>query len=296
MSSSAPGLIRIYRGAKAHKNGSSRFRVGDFLHFGQHAGQDFQSKVLFIAESVSAPLNCSDLVVQSFHESEWDFVLFVAKGLNAVPVTDKQYMREQLRRAGCPAPRVIGIDTNAWDEELKSLAAAFGEVVRNIIVTVDLHGLKQKHLANHKRPVNRFFESLSTQSYRSEVAESFRKRLLRSRPKLFTFLDHDSVPWNNNNAEHAIKKFAYYREYAEGLIVESGLNEYLVLLSVFVTCKYKGLSFLKLLISRETNIDAFHESGGRRAAPPSIELHPATCNSTRWSRERMSTRAASGEV
>jgi hypothetical protein len=70
--------------------GSSRFRVGDFLHFGQHAGQDFQSKVLFIAESVSAPLNGSDLVVQSFHESEWDFVLFVAKGLNAVPVTGYQ--------------------------------------------------------------------------------------------------------------------------------------------------------------------------------------------------------------
>ena len=27
-----------------------------------------------------------------------------------VKALDKQYMREQLRRAGCPAPRVIGID------------------------------------------------------------------------------------------------------------------------------------------------------------------------------------------
>jgi hypothetical protein len=29
--------------------------------------------------------------------------------------------------------------------------------------------------------------------------------------ELFTFLDYDGIPWNNNNAEHAIKYFAKYR-------------------------------------------------------------------------------------
>jgi hypothetical protein len=41
---------------------------------------------------------------------------------------------------------------------------------------------------------------------------------------LFTFLDHDGVPWNNNNAEHAVKRFADYREMADGHFSEQGLN------------------------------------------------------------------------
>jgi hypothetical protein len=28
--------------------------------------------------------------------------------------------------------------------------------------------------------------------------------------KMFTFLDFDDIPWNNNNAEHAIKAFANF--------------------------------------------------------------------------------------
>jgi len=32
-----------------------------------------------------------------------------------------------------------------------------------------------------------------------------------------TFLSHDGVPWNNNNAEHAIKAFARLRRAIEGL-------------------------------------------------------------------------------
>jgi hypothetical protein len=33
---------------------------------------------------------------------------------------------------------------------------------------------------------------------------------------LFTFLDHDVVPWNNNNAENAIKGFATMRRVIGG--------------------------------------------------------------------------------
>ena len=58
----------------------------------------------------------------------------------------------------------------------------------------------------------------------SELSKAFRK----NRDKLFTFLAHDGVPWNNNNAEHAVKGFAYYREVADNLI--SGAERSLPLL------------------------------------------------------------------
>ena len=57
-----------------------------------------------------------------------------------------------------------------------------------------------------------FFRQLAGQRFHSEAAEGLRKRLVKYRDKLFTFSDHDGVPWNNNNAENAIKRFAYYRE------------------------------------------------------------------------------------
>src|SRR5204862_8363643 len=83
------------------------------------------------------------------------------------------------------------------------------------------------------------------------------------------------VPWNNNNAEHAIKRFAYYRENTVGSLEQQGLSDYLTLLSVCQTCRYKGVSFLKFLLSRDRDMDAFCEGRRRRQRQQaSIELYP----------------------
>jgi hypothetical protein len=82
------------------------------------------------------------------------------------------------------------------------------------------------------------------------------------------------VPWNNNNAENAIKQFAYYREGTEGVMKEAGLTDYLVLLSLCQTCRYRGISFLKFLLSRERDIDAFGTPGRARRPRPVIEIYP----------------------
>ncbi len=42
--------------------------------------------------------------------------------------------------------------------------------------------------------------------------------------KLFTFLDYDGVPWNNNNAEHAIKHFAIFRRTMNSGILGIGIR------------------------------------------------------------------------
>ncbi len=180
---------------------------------------------------------------------------------------------------------------NPWDEELKSLASAFGGLLRAVVATIDQYGLKQRHLGKHRRDVDRFFQTAAAQALSSEVAEGYRKRLLKYRDKLFTFLDHDGVPWNNNNAEHAVKGFAYYREVADNLITEAGLNQYLVLLSVYQTCKYKKVSFLKFLLSGETDIDAYCEGNGK-CVLPAIELYTEGTASARPSRKRLGMEAA----
>jgi hypothetical protein len=82
------------------------------------------------------------------------------------------------------------------------------------------------------------------------------------------------VSWNNNNAENAIKRFAYYREDTIGVLTEAGLADYLVLLSLFQTCRYKGVSFYKFLLSREQDIDAFRRTKRPVRQAPAIEVYP----------------------
>jgi hypothetical protein len=179
------------------------------------------------------------------------------------------------------------VKTNPWDEELKGLASGFGTLLRAIVATVDQYGLKARHLGKHRREVDKFFQGCTGPDLRSEVAEGLRKRLLKYQDKLVAFLGHDGVPWNNNNAEHALKRFAYYREMADGQMSEDGLNEYLVLLSVYQTCKYKGVSCLKFLLSQETDIEVFREKGGKKRPVSSVELHPEGFRSPLSSRKRL---------
>jgi predicted RecB family nuclease len=163
---------------------------------------------------------------------------------------------------------------NPFDEELRSITQPFGALLRSIVETVDMHGLKKIYLRQHADDVSKFFQCVSDASYVSDAAQSLQQRLMRCRDKLFTFIEYDGVSWNNNNAENSIKHFAYYRESVEGVIKEPGLNDYLLLLSMHQTCKYKGISFLKFLLSGERDIDKFCEKRRSKTRKTNIELYP----------------------
>ena len=161
-----------------------------------------------------------------------------------------------------------------YDEEFKSLAYEFGHLLRTIISTIDEHGLRHRYLNKHKKDVERFYRANCERDYKSDLAEKYQKRLVKYRDKLFTFLDHDGVPWNNNNAEHAIRHFANYRVITNGKMTETGLNDYLVLLSIYQTCRYKGISFLQFLLSRERDIDVFCDRGAKERRMPPFDVYP----------------------
>jgi predicted RecB family nuclease len=210
---------------------------------------------------------------------EGDFLRKLLKDFKGVLVSDFYAAYDAL---DCPQQKCLihlmrdmnqELLNNPFDEELQSVTGPFGVLLREIVTTIDQHGLKRCHLKRHDRGVDQFFEALAAQSFRSEAAEDLRQRLLKYRDKLFTFIRHDGVPWNNNNAENAIKRFAYYREDTVGIMKEAGLKDYLLLLSLCHTCRYRGISFLKFLLSRERDIDAF---GTRRRVRrrPVIEVYP----------------------
>jgi hypothetical protein len=233
--------------------------------------------------------NLKEVVFMYRPSRDGDFLHDVLRGFRGVLVSDFYAAYDPLK---CEQQKCLihllrdfnqDILANPWDEELKSVASGFGGLLRAVVATVDRYGLRKRHLGKHKRDIDRFFEGITETTYRSETAEVYRQRLLKCRGKLFTFIDHDGVPWHNNAAEHAVKAFAYYREGVDGLVSESGLTPYLVLLSIRQTCKYKGISLLKFLLSRETDIDVFRQGHGKEVAP-AIELYPEGTESNRPSR------------
>ena len=152
------------------------------------------------------------------------------------------------------------------DTDLKSIAQEFGALIRRIIQTVDHYGLKHRHLGKHKSTVSRFLDSMTSRNCSSELADAYKRRFLKSGPKMFTFLDHDGVPWNNINAEHAIKRFAKFRTHAGGRFTERSLKEYLILASVFETCAFNNVNVLNFLLSGEKTLDGLFRMAGCKTA------------------------------
>jgi Transposase IS66 family len=159
-----------------------------------------------------------------------------------------------------------------YDEELKSIVTDFAALLRRIVETIDKRGLKRRFLAKHRVEVDQFYRKLSRLGCKSGTAFKCRQRFEKNHEKLFTFLDYDNIPWNNNNAEHAVRAFAHLRDIVRGSFTEDSARNYLVLLSICQTCKYRGLDFFEFLRSGEKDIQVFAESRrGRKRRPPTIE-------------------------
>jgi predicted RecB family nuclease len=160
---------------------------------------------------------------------------------------------------------------NPFDEEFRTLAQEFSVLLRKIVETIDRHGLKRRHLHKHRAEVEAFFDRACSGEGQSEVALGYRKRFAKYRGKLFTFLDHDGIPWNNANAEHAIKCFAKYRQFADGRFTELSLQDNLIILSVYQSCAYQGVNFLDFLRGKGQDQPVQFGSGRRKVEPAKPE-------------------------
>jgi transposase-like protein len=202
---------------------------------------------------------------------EGEIVQELLKGFRGVLVSDFYTAYDAI---GCPQQKCLihlmrdlneEILNNPFDNEMKSIALGFAGLLKPMVETIDRRGLKKHFLRKHLIKVDRFYRFLGTSDLKSEAASKFKQRFEKNRDKLFTFLRHDGVPWNNNNAEHAIKAFARLRDVISGTSTKKGVDEYLTLLSVSETCEYQGLDFLNFLRSGEKDVETFAR-GSRRCS------------------------------
>ena len=191
---------------------------------------------------------------------EGEFLRDLLQSFKGVMVTDFYTAYDSIQ---CPQQKCLvhlmwdinrAILKQPFDEELNAIGRTFGSLMRDIVGTIDRYGLKRRYLQRHREQASTWLCELRGSPRKSLNAEKFRKRIVKCGDRLFTFLDYDGVPWNNNNAENSIKPFAKYRRLVRGRITEPGLRDYLVLLSIAHTCKYRGVSLLDFLLSKAQQI------------------------------------------
>jgi hypothetical protein len=200
---------------------------------------------------------------------EGEIVQQLLKGFKGVLVSDFYAAYDSVE---CPQQKCLihlmrdlndELLNNPFDQEAKFIALRFAALLKPIVETIDRRGLKKHFLGKHLREVERFYGILDKSDFNSDVASKLKQRFKKNRDKLFTFLRYDGVPWNNNNAEHAIKAFARLRDVISGLSTKKGVDEYVTLLSVAETCKYRGIDFLDFLRSGERDVAMFAPSRRR---------------------------------
>ena len=141
-----------------------------------------------------------------------------------------------------------------FDDDLKEIARRFGTLLREIVKTIVSYGLKARKLGKHKTAAIGFIEHVVAMKCAAEAGLALQKRIEKNRDKLFTFLDYDGVPWNNNNAEHAVRAFTRLRN-AIGTSTPKGHGEYATLLSIQQTLRYREMGFLEFMRSGKMEID-----------------------------------------
>jgi predicted RecB family nuclease len=220
--------------------------------------------------------NMEDVAYVYSDTREGDLVQTMLKDFKGVLVSDFYAAYDAIQ---CPQQKCLihlirdlndDLLKQPFDEELRQIAWKFTVLLKPMVETIDRYGLKSRFLKRHLPSVKRFYRQISESNLQSEKAAKVKARLEKNRDKLFTFLNYDGIPWNNNNAEHAVKPFAKLRRIIGGVTTEKGVREYLVLLSICETCKYTGADFLDFLRSGEKDIHAFADCRTRaRATLPS---------------------------
>jgi hypothetical protein len=144
---------------------------------------------------------------------------------------------------------------NPYDQELWSVASSFANLLKQVVATIDRHGLRRRNLHKYAKPADVLCATIAQQSFTSAAALKYQKRFEKYGDRLFTFLNYDGVPWNNNNAEHAINHFAKLRRFTDGTFTSSSIEKLCVLLTVLQTCEYRDLNCLKFLLSGSRELD-----------------------------------------
>jgi len=133
-----------------------------------------------------------------------------------------------------------------WPQFAKKLKRLIGDAIRLWRAKTELP--PEKYASRRTRLTQRLQELIET-PWENKEAKRLIKRLRRHQNDLFTFLDHDGVPFDNNHAEREIRPAVIIRKNSYGNRSEDGADCQAVLMTIFRTLKRRGHNPIKTLVS-----------------------------------------------
>ena len=133
-----------------------------------------------------------------------------------------------------------------WSEFEKKLRRLLGDAIRLWRCREDLD-----EATRHSRRdrLDDRLEDLITTDWNEPHAKRLIKRLRRHQDELFTFLDRDGVPFDNNHAERSIRPAVIIRKNSYGNRSDHGADCQAVLMSLFRTLKQRGHDPIKTILT-----------------------------------------------
>jgi len=80
-----------------------------------------------------------------------------------------------------------------------------------------------------------------------EILQEIIKKVKRQQPRILTFVEHPGAPCHNNFGEFLIRIGVLKRKVSGGSVSAEGANAYAVLLTIYVTCRLRDISFPKYM-------------------------------------------------
>jgi len=81
----------------------------------------------------------------------------------------------------------------------------------------------------------------------NDILKEIIKKVKRQQPRILTFVEHPDAPCHNNYGEFLIRLGVLKRKISGGSVSAEGANAYAILLSIYVTCRLRKISFLKYM-------------------------------------------------
>ncbi|MEM2618739.1 MAG: IS66 family transposase [Candidatus Hadarchaeales archaeon] len=114
-------------------------------------------------------------------------------------------------------------------------------LVRDAVRASELRGEERKAA---KRRLERRLSATCSRYYRDGDCRRICRLLRKHGARLFTFLELEGLPWNNNEAERALRPSVVVRKNSYGSRSETGAWAHSILMSVSQTCRKQGSNFL----------------------------------------------------
>ncbi len=142
---------------------------------------------------------------------------------------------------------------NPYDSEYEYFMLQLKNLIIPIFASIVKYGSKKCHFNKYKKNIDTFYNRIIlNERCNSEIVLKYQTRLKKHWGNLFTFLNFDNIPWNNNMAERGIRHLAVQRKIST--FFGKGIVPYLLLLGIMQTCRFQKKSFLKFLLSGKKSL------------------------------------------